>query len=380
MGPHTTRTALLSGFYGRLNCGDDALLAVSAWACRRFFNAKTLYATSDRPSTLLDPDVQSVYWDDTRRGTFHINRLREAWIVRRCSLVVFGGGSVLHSRDDLQRWSGWLRRARPGLRFAAGVSVGPFAAVSDEDACSQFLRQLDFVGVRDRASLGRIQDIAPGCRAELTFDIAPLLFTDAAPLATVLAPLAAAPSARPRSGHLVVSVCEPRFVVPRNTWLDDLASALRQVMADGLVDRLTFVDFNADRRGSGRTDASLHDELRRQVGGGQRVDHVPYSGDPRATAASLREADAVLAMRLHAAVFAYAHGRPTVVLPYHEKSLEWAEMIQQPEALTLRIREWSVADVHGAIARALSPTPPRPLLDLHEANRKALRNWTWHSV
>jgi polysaccharide pyruvyl transferase WcaK-like protein len=92
----------------------------------------------------------------------------------------------------------------------------------------------------------------------------------------------------------------------------------------------------------------------------------------------MRDASGVLAMRLHAAIFAYAHGRPTVILPYHEKCLEWAEMIQQPEEMTLRIGEWSAADVHGAIARALSPSPPGPRLSLHEASRKALGNWTWH--
>jgi polysaccharide pyruvyl transferase WcaK-like protein len=368
MGASSTHTALLSGFYGRLNCGDDALLAVSAWACRRFFGAESLYATSARPLTLLDPGVKSVYWDQARRGTFHINLLREAWIVRRSDLIVFGGGSVLHSRPDLDRWSSWLSRARRGLRFAAGVSVGPFASAGDAAACSRFLRQLDFVGVRDRASLARVQDLAPDCRAELTFDIAPLLFTDVA--------VPAAASGVGSKEGLVVSVCEPRFLVPRKTWLDDLAAALRQVLADGLVHRLTFVDFNAEH--NGRPDGAIHEELRNRIGATAMIDHHGYSGDPRKTGALLRGATAVVAMRLHAAVFAYAHGRPTVILPYHEKCLEWAAMIRQPEELTLRIGEWGPADVHRAIARAVAPAPPRPLLPAPEARRQALRNWTWY--
>ena len=94
------------------------------------------------------------------------------------------------------------------------------------------------------------------------------------------------------------------------------------------------------------------------------------------TAAWMKSASAVVAMRLHAAVFAYSLGVPTIIAPYHEKCVEWSETIGQPSELTLGMSSWEEPELSMALRVALGPDPPCPQLPLTTARQRALRNWS----
>lgn len=365
-----SRNVLLSGFYGRSNCGDDALLAVSAWAAREFLGARTVNATADRSLKHIDAGVRSLYYDVRWRGVHRLNQLRESWCLRRTDAVMFGGGSVFHRRDDLDRWSAWLSRIRGGPSLAVGVSVGPFKKTSDERACARLLNQLHFVGVRDSVSLQRARALTSATPVELTFDIAPLLFSHVAP------PSSTSPEQVPHDRYLAMSLC-PSLENPGDaTWLGRLAEAICRASRDGLLDRVVLLDLNADPHLAAASDGQIHAELRALIAGRVPTVHRPYLGDPWLTAAWMKSAAAVVAMRLHAAVFAYSLGVPTIIAPYHEKCVEWSKTIGQPPELTLGIDSWAESELSAALRMALRSDSPRPRLPLSTARRRALSNWS----
>jgi polysaccharide pyruvyl transferase WcaK-like protein len=74
-------------------------------------------------------------------------------------------------------------------------------------------------------------------------------------------------------------------------------------------------------------------------------------------------------MRLHAAVFGFDSGTPTLILPYEEKCHEWARMTRQPAAAIC-----DVADVTAARLESL-PALPQPGLTVGEARQASLRNF-----
>jgi polysaccharide pyruvyl transferase WcaK-like protein len=288
-------------------------------------------------------------------------------IVGRVDSVVFGGGSVFHAEDDLRRFTTWLRRVRPGPRMAAGVSIGPFKTAAAEEACARMLPGMTFVGVRDSASLERVRALAPTVRSELTFDIAPLLLTH----------VEACEPARPSGRILAISLCALRSDPVAPPWFQELILSLQRLARRGLFERLSLVDFNAESLDAGRSDSSLHAALARALGDHVPIEHVPYAGDPAATARTLGAASAVLAMRLHAAVFAYALDRPCAVIRYHEKSAEWCREIGLSPSLSVDRSDASAGVFERMLDAVLATSPPRPQLSLESALARSLRNWTW---
>jgi polysaccharide pyruvyl transferase WcaK-like protein len=281
--------------------------------------------------------------------------------------IIFGGGSIFHSDHDLRRYETWMLRARGGPRFAAGVSVGPFKTHTAETICSRILHAMAFVGVRDTASLERVRFLAPSARTELTFDIAPLLLTHVQPCE----------QSPPVGRELAISLCALRSDPPDPRWLSELTVSLSRLSRRALFDRVALVDFNAESFDSERSDRQLHLRLARALSGHVRVEHVPYAGNPRLIASRLEGASAVLAMRLHAAVFAYVMRKPCVVIRYHEKSTQWCREIGLPDSLSVDKNELVATELETMLEAALSFTPPRPTLPVEKAIERSLRNWTW---
>jgi polysaccharide pyruvyl transferase WcaK-like protein len=84
-------------------------------------------------------------------------------------------------------------------------------------------------------------------------------------------------------------------------------------------------------------------------------------------------------MRLHAGIFAFCVGTPTIMLSYHEKCSAWAELVGWPEPLLLDAARLDAEQLLAAIERVLGDAVPRPQLDPAAACAWAKSNWTWSS-
>jgi polysaccharide pyruvyl transferase WcaK-like protein len=358
---------LLRGYYGFRNTGDDALLAATALGVHRAFGdaiAVTALASAVPAfpgSGLIRPAFPAVpRWRGERRVRLWAEALR-------ASAVVFGGGSVFHAGAGLAQLETLLRVAGRGPHLAAGVSLGPFRSAREERACARVLRRLAFLGLRDEESAALARVLAPGVPSRLTFDLAPLLLDmeDGAP---------AAPAGRRGLG---IALCDyERFtggdVRREAARRGRIARALRALDRE-LVDELVLVDFNGDPAVG---DAVVHTDLAARVAdAGVPIRHVRYDPRPLEVLRTIGSLRAIVAMRLHAAVFAYLARTPAVILSYHPKCRGWAGQAGVPASMVHDSVDFEPADLARAIEAALRGSVPAPSLPLESALDQARLNF-----
>ena len=359
----------LVGYYGMQNTGDDALLAAAAWGVRRFLAPDQVLVNVATLPKFPGADLLSPVFLPAQRfkGENRLRGYRAALLARS---VLYGGGSLFHTSSVIRSNITQLRLAGKGPHYAVGVALGPFRTSQDERSCAEFLRRLEFIGLRDRESLEMARALAPSLRSELTFDLAPL-FPRCAGLE-----LGSLASGGERRG-LGLSLCDYERFSGGDAGREEvrrgkLVQLLRRLDPDQ-VDELVFIDFNGHPLyGDGR----LHREIAAALEHRFRIRHLPYLGDPARMLREIASLRAVLAMRLHAAVFGYLAATPTLVLSYHPKCAAWARDIGMAERYLFDSSEFDGALLSAALGELLEGSYLAPGLAPAEAEALALKNWT----
>jgi polysaccharide pyruvyl transferase WcaK-like protein len=96
----------------------------------------------------------------------------------------------------------------------------------------------------------------------------------------------------------------------------------------------------------------------------------PYEGDPRKVWERIATLEGIVAMRLHAGIFAYCSQTPTLLVPYEEKSHAWAAMVGHPPELVRSLETVTGDDLEWLVTEA-----PMPTLPIGEARAAASRNF-----
>lgn len=359
---------LLAGYYGMSNSGDDALLAVTAWGARHYLGAKRILATATRIPEIPDrKSVEPVLPPAPRvRGE---NLLRTCWAAFRCRRIVFGGGSVFHTADYLTRAITWLRLAGRGPHAALGVAVGPFTNAKAERLTADLLKRLAFVGVRDQRSYEAVRSLAPDTACQRAFDLALLL-----PRIDPTLTSAALPARR----GLGIALCDyERFIN-----LDPRPEAQRRQRIKALFDRLdpaqaeplVFIDFNGHPQ---RGDAPLHREMIDYAAARFQTEYLPYDPNPLRVFRRIGQLRALVAMRLHAAVFGYMAATPMILLSYHAKCDDFAAEAGYSPKLVFDSARFDPAQAAEMLQAAMCGMAPPPTLPPEEAQQLAERNWAW---
>jgi len=163
--------ALVSGYYGFHNAGDEAILAGLVEGFRQRAPEATLTVLSQDPAaTEAEHGVKAI-----PRGT----RAAEA-AMREADLFISGGGGLL---QDATSWMSplyylyLLRQARRrGLRVACiGQSIGPLRRGWIRGLTRRTLTRVDAIGVRDSLSRDTLLGIGLHREIEVTADLAFLL-------------------------------------------------------------------------------------------------------------------------------------------------------------------------------------------------------------
>lgn len=306
---------LLDGYYGMRNTGDDVFAVVATDAMHRA-GATDIGLFADELPALPHEAVPVLAGASDRRGGRRVAAIAAAARRRR---VIHFGGSTMRRMNTHRRDQQLLARAGLLQLHAVGLSVGPFRNRRDEEETLSFLSRFRTLAVRDAPSYERAR--SAGLPAVASFDPAVLLPT------VPWAKSAAHACGRANRFVLGVSLCEieeegtERWAraVARAT---SLADAIAEQAPAGLLVRI--LEFNGHLvRGDRRISTVLADAL------GDRVDHalVPYSPDVRETVAAVRGCDALVGMRLHSCILAYAYAVPFGVLDYHPKCREFATTV-----------------------------------------------------
>ena len=297
---------LICGAYGRGNAGDEAILRALTEDFRRTAPGLPIRVASRTPAeTARDLGVEAVH-------PFDLPGMLRAMKASR--LFLSGGGSLLQdvtSSRSLWYYLWTLRSAkRQGCRvMMIGCGIGPVNRPGNRRLTARVIRRsVDAVTLRDRASLRTLE--ALGVRdipVRVTAD--PAFLVEPAP-GRVLEPFleaAGLPKDRP---WLILA---PRPWGGSRQYLACFAeAAVHAARTQGMFPVLLAMEPAVDHRVCIEIA-----ELIRQAG--VPCEAVDAPGDAGITAGLIRQAGAVLGMRLHALIFAAAQGTPFLGVSYDPK-------------------------------------------------------------
>ena len=315
---------LINGYFGFANAGDEAVLAAMIAALRAQRSDATFCATSGDPAgTRALHGCQAV-------GRQSPRELMEA--IKRCDVFLSGGGSLLQDVTSVRNvvyYTGVLRMARlsgkPAMMYAQGV--GPLRSPIARKLARAAFESADFATVRDPASAQLLREIGVRRAVEITADpvwnLAPA------------APIERAPR---------------RWIVALRSWPGADDGAIARVVA---ALRAAARAQNAQLRFLAMQPGPDDDVLRGLV---EADEKLPTAGrSPAAIVALAGGGDLMIAMRLHALIFAASQGIATVALDYDPKvaalaTLLGAPVVASPSAADLRALPQLVES-----ARAVAP-------------------------
>lgn len=366
------KTTTIIGYIGQKNTGDDSFLLVSSFAAEKYLAPqKPIFTLSPIVPNTLNIDVKAINMPFRFPGSGVFNRMFTKRCFKKTNHVVFAGGSIFHSAGGLRKNIALLDMARPGLRFAVGVSVGPFRDPEAPELCASLLSRLDFIGVRDPVSLERVKAICPTANVELTFDLAPLLpyFFDLHP------------KKRWEGGRLGVSLCNyERFVggaiETETERIKRVAEALNDSFFAGAFKELVLLDFNGhETMGDRQVHIFLKSLLKRDI----PITHYGYSNNPLDFLGIISDLDALIGMRLHSNIFAFCTKTPTIMLAYHEKCYEWGRITGIPPSFIFDSQGIETGELSKSIQSMFSdPGKAKPCkITYEEAVKLSLKNWIW---
>lgn len=300
-----SRTVIL-GYYGFANTGDEALLeAIAAALRRRRPDLEIAVLTAGRRGAAPVPGATAV---DRWRPVAVARALRAA------DLLIAGGGTLLQDRTSLRSLAYYVgvillarQMGRKVMLYANGL--GPLGTDAGRWLARQALEAADAVTLRDRRSLADLQVLFPDLagKARLTADPALCLTPDeGGPGEEAVPDLLASAGLAP--GRRFVAACvRPWEGVPYEAPLAAAldAAAARHGLATVFLPMQVPRDVAASRRVMDRMRTEAH-LLERVLA-------------PRRFMAVLGRAQAVAAMRLHAAVLAAALHLPALGIAYDPK-------------------------------------------------------------
>lgn len=339
---------LIAGYYGFGNVGDEAILASLLAGLRRDHpqaEVTVLSGAPDRTKSLHG--VEAVSYLD-------IPALKAA--ADNADIFLTGGGGLFADywpigQDDLfsQRHYGVLYYAMLPLLSRAlgkrsaivGVGVGPLASEEGRALTKLAFAEADRAVVRDEESLrlleslgGRTEHVSTGADLAFAFKAS----NDRNAVRSLLDSLAV-----PADSKLLVVSLRP-WHKTEVAWEPQVAAALDHfIRATGA--HVLFVPFQKEQ-GADEDDVDVSRRIREQLAEKSSASLLAAPLPPEMTAALVAQADAVLAMRFHAAVFALSSGREPVALAYDPK------LSSVMRAAGLERSLYSLAELHPEVLSA----------------------------
>lgn len=317
----------LDGYFGMGNAGDDAFCAVTAAIAAKHRKGVEVGVLAPAERLPMHASNLKALLPHSPRFRGH-TRLASARAVSRATDVLHIGGSTLSRVNSHLADQARLRRLGFARLHAAAVGVGPFRSEGNAAAIKSLLEGFETVSVRDQASMDRLAEVGFRGTVNRVADVA------------VLVPeLFDLPSPSPADGRptLGVSVCgfeklfgvgDPEDEDRRN---DALVEIVRSVVTETNA-RVRMIVFNRNPRWG---DDQLCAEFARRLADTAEVEVVSYTGDIVATFEAIGGCDALLGMRLHSAIFAYAIGVPFGIVSYHRKCSDFARDVGLADDLIL---------------------------------------------
>ncbi|HEY2796846.1 MAG TPA: polysaccharide pyruvyl transferase family protein [Thermoanaerobaculia bacterium] len=318
---------LIAGYYGFGNIGDEAILAAilnGLQARSPLASVRAVVISGDPADTRHRHGVEAVAWRDLPAI------VRAA---RDCDLVLVGGGGLFQDLWGVDPGS-LLTPNHYGISFYAGpailaalegkplallgLGIGPLASPEARRMVRGVCEASAFLSVRDAQSRDLL--IASGveaARITLSADPAFALAPARRSAAELLREAGIEAGAASPSPLVAVALRPWALGADPERWEAEVAGALDRLLAK-TGGTLLFVPFQKSARAD-EDDAGVAARVRRRLSPSARAAELPEPLSPSETRGLLASCDLVVAMRLHAAVFAAAGAVPLVGIGYDPK-------------------------------------------------------------
>lgn len=304
----STPSILLAGYYGFRNWGDEGSLA-------------TLLQVLEPSCCLVlsgNPAFTERVYGVRAVPRMNLHAVRHA--IRTTDALILGGGSLLQDATSLRSLLYYLMLIQTGLKYRKRVlpvaqGVGPLHRRFSCWLTARVLNRIPFISLRDEESATFLRSI--GVRQELRID---------ADLTWALQP--AQPPWMPPTQRPCVGLAPRAW---KNAPIESAFSALtRTLLEQGFTPVLIPMQESQDR--------ALCEAIAKATG----TLLLPEPSHPVQLLGVMQTLQAMVAVRLHGAIFALSQGVPTLCVVYDPKVRALAEQVAMPtveldEALTQQL-------------------------------------------
>lgn len=314
------------GFYGFKNTGDDAFVEVASWGSRKYWNCvNNVFLGADLPKVIHDINCRQIL--PKIKGMDRVNLLRH---LASSNYFVSAGGSTFgeipfHSNKALAQN---FKRINKNLKSGGiGISVGPFKTVEEEKKVITYVKQLDFLAVRDNRSFEYLNSLNLPYTPINAFDLAALL-------PKIYGENKIPPNTK-NTFTIGLSICnyeryyqgDLKNEQKRNAYFKELVELLAK---DKSVHFKAFIINGNSVFG----DTEATHELLRDVSESQH-EILPYNPNTHQIWKEIAECDFMLSTRLHASIFACYAAVPFMLFEYHKKCADFLQDVGQAEKYRL---------------------------------------------
>jgi polysaccharide pyruvyl transferase CsaB len=307
----------ISGSYGGLNLGDEAILRSIITQLRRDLKAEITVFSRNAEDTKRRHGVERAV--DVRK----LSRAEVQPEIERLDLFILGGGGILYDADArtyLREVAIAREKGIPVMVYAIGA--GPLEDPAAQQAVREALEHVDLVTVRERGAHQVLENA--GVHREMTVTADPALLLKPEPLPRGILRSEGLEGRRRLVG---MSVREPGVAAPD---IDEkVYHALLANAADFMVDRfdadIVFVPMEPGSLDNQHSHAVIAQMLR-----AQRATVLKGEYTSQQLLSLMSRFSFVVGMRLHFLIFAALRGVPFVALPYSGKVAGFLEDLQMP--------------------------------------------------
>lgn len=314
------------GYYGRKNCGDDAMLyAFLEHVSEACPNMEFHVLTGSDPPRLPKTAAKRTFLVPS-------TGLAVAGRIARSNSFAIVGGTHLTDYGFGVRTVAIMARIFLMVSFATlihkpvyliGAGIGPFSRFATKLAARLICMQATAISVRDQSSLKVLKGFGLIERTSLAFDISVLTQVPSTEKREL--PVAAEPI-------LGVSIT-PMFSIYHNSreldrqLVDRFAEALNSWMERHSNWHVQLFAFHGRSAMSRNDDVAITWNLHQSIEPKSRVSVIEYDSNPVEFLDRIGKCSAFVGMKFHSCVFAYRNNVPLIVIPYHPKCAAFAEEI-----------------------------------------------------
>mgnify|MGYP004516858961 FL=1 len=305
------KTAVISGYYGYHNLGDDAILLSIRRRLAALSDDVELVALSNAPdSTLAEYDVKAVQ-------RFQPMQVRKA--IKNADLLISGGGSLLQDRTSTRSLMYYLTVIRMALHYQKPVmlyanGIGPVSKSKNRRRVQAVVSKVDCITLRDTDSLQELEQMGVGSDAmTVTADPVFTLNGISPDAAREILTAAGIPTDRP---ILAVSMRQSGKIeqaVPELARFCDEAAKTHTVL---------FILMQTP------ADSAVTEQIRSRMSAPSYVLETP--GKPETMMGVIGLCNLVFSMRLHTVIFAAKQRVPVMGLVYDPKVASYLDLLHMP--------------------------------------------------